>query len=337
MDRLPFAMRAIASAAVDVGLINEALSSQEREAAVFKLMENGKLLSHQILPAFGRELSNLANNNDELTKALENNLSPALGRAQNRLTEIQKSLYDGLKPSIMFAVEGFDDLGSEAQGLSYFLGKVLGGAILTLSTLIRLPIAALMDLGYWLKTTLNLTDEQAELFKAWIPTLIGVAGATWLVVKAVMALVAGYRLLKVAKTAAGALIAGEASTGKKGGGVGGTTGGKGARWNRAPKAASLLDKSKGLLGKGGSLLGRLGGPLALATAGFEGYDRLSTTNERTENIYKYLLEKEKIKQSIDVNVNLNPNGLQDVIDVSIDKSQNNMLDQAMMNLSSGGY
>lgn len=318
MERVPFAMRAMAKAAVDAGLIDGSKTAQEREAALFKLMEQGKLISGTVLPYFGKAMSELANNNDELAKALRENLSPAVGRASNQLVELQKQMFDGMKPSVMFALDSFNDLSKESGNAAYFTGTVLGGALLGLTTIIRLPVAALTDLAYWISDVTGLSDESTKSLLTWTGTVIGAAAGVWVLVKSVKALATAY---KVAKRAADAM---KTLTGK-------------APTTAATTAAStgtrgvVSTAARGALRQSGKLLG----PLGVLLSGYEGgtslYDRLSTTNERNANVMQWLKERGKLQ----IDINVNPNGLDDVIEAKVEKSNGDMLEGAAMNLSSG--
>ena len=313
MERIPFAMRAMSKAAVDAGLIDGSKTEQERERALFKLMEQGQLISGDILPHFGKELQNLANNNDELSKALTNNLSPALGRASNSLVLLQKEMFDGMKPSIMFALDGFTDLSKESGNLAYFLGKVLGGAILTVSTLIRLPIAAFIDLTWWMSETLGLSEKTTEKIISMAGAFVGAGLAIWTVVKAFKALRGAYRMFKGVKDATKAVSKGAPVKG--GAGVG-----------AASKASGL---AKGI--------GRLGGPLATFEMGRSVHERFGYDNvtRRHNEIMKYFnVGKEQPKSKLDINLNLN-GGLGEIIDAKVDKRNGEMIEGAYINILSG--
>lgn len=341
-------MRAMSEAAVKAGLIDGSKTSQEREAALFKLMEQGKLISSDILPHFGKELSNLANNGGELTTYLEKGLAPQLGRARNHLVELQDAMAKGMRPATVNLLNGFNDLSKEGNNLAYFLGKVLGGAMVSLGLIIRLPVAAFMDLSYWISDTLGLSKEQTDAFIGLAGPALGVALSIWAIRKAVLKLAGAYGVYKAAKVALGTLI-GSGETEDKGN--------KGS----AKRGRTSLGKTvgKGLLRQGGKLAAAASSNPYVAAAATS-YMASGMINDSLSNFDWYRNANEKFTKmlhdmtgldyfgtdaywkskeqqgKIDINLNLNTNGLDGVIDAKVEKAQGNMLENAYMNIQSGG-
>ena len=340
-------MRAMSAAAVKAGLIDGSKTSQEREAALFKLMEQGKLISSDILPHFGKELSNLANNGGELTTYLEKGLSPQLGRARNNLVELQNEMAKGMRPATVNLLNGFNDLSKEGNNLAFFLGKVLGGAMVTLGLIVRLPVAAFMDLSYWISDTLGLSKEQTDAFIGLAGSTLGVALSIWAIRKAVLGLATAYGVLKAAKAALGALA------GVDGDGKGGK--GKGGRINLGKATGKGVMRAGGNLAKNAA---RFINPYVAAAA--TSYMASGMINDSLSNFDWYRNADEKFTKmlhdmtgldyfgtdaywkskeqqgKIDINLNLNTNGLDGIIEAKVDKAQGNMLENAYMNIQSGG-
>ena len=140
-------MRAMATAAVEAGLISGSKTSQEREAALFKLMEQGKLLSAEVLPAFGRQLSLLANENNGLALALDKNLSPALGRATNHFLEMQNAFFEGgWKEGLLFIIRNFNDQARDIKALFSALGGVVEQILAITVGKVQLVTAVILDM-----------------------------------------------------------------------------------------------------------------------------------------------------------------------------------------------
>ena len=252
MEVLPNAVQLMAKATQDAGL-----SVNGTVAEMNKLMEQGKLLSADVLPHFARNMRTAANANGALDQSLEKNLNPALGRTLLTVQDLSNEIFKGLKPSVMFALDGFNEMGKESRSLANGIGAVLGGAILGLTFPIKLVSSAFQDLRFIMKDTFNITDEAESKFFKLAGTVVGLATSFVLMAKAA----------KLAKSVLGGAKA-MASTGAKGASVmkqaGPTTGSY-----SVGGAASNLSK-----------VGKFGGALSAVTALYEGYDRLSTTNER---------------------------------------------------------
>ena len=222
-ERMPFAMRAMTKAAVESGLIDGSLTQQKQEAALFKLMENGKLISSEVLPNFGKALRELANDGNAVAKALAQNMNPRLGVAKNILVELGNEMYKGLKPAIMSSLDAFNDLGKESSLVANILGKVVSGAIFTVLTPIRFVTAAIYDLSYWMSDLLGISKENRDTMMSYIPALAGAAVGIMVMVKSVKLLASAFRMLGLAKKSAGEMpsTGGDATRNKggKGGGM----------------------------------------------------------------------------------------------------------------------
>lgn len=126
------------------------------EIGIDKLMEQGKLTTDLVLPFFAKNLKELANNNDALTKALRENFQPALGRASNTLKDLANDVFQGgLKDGLIFVLNSFSDLGKESRGLAQALGSVLGGAVMGLTFPFKLLYAILVDISNLLGFEMN--------------------------------------------------------------------------------------------------------------------------------------------------------------------------------------
>jgi hypothetical protein len=182
-------MRAMAAAAVEAGLIDGSKTSQEREAALFKMMEQGKLLSADILPAFGRQLGLLANENDGLALALDNNLSPAIGRAMNHFTEMQNAFFKGgWKEGLMFITNNFNDQADAIKTIFSVLGSFVNNILNVTVGKMQLIAAVLMDMANIISnpdfSILDKAKEAAKLMKdgvveAFKASPIGVQFEVW--------------------------------------------------------------------------------------------------------------------------------------------------------------
>lgn len=123
-ERMPIALRAMTNALVEAGLIEGTVPEKKRAAAMYKLMQEGKILSHEILPLLGRQFSKLSRENDALAVAMNQNLSPALGKAKNHFAEMQNEFFKGgWKQGLMFIVENFNDQADAMKTLSAAVGK----------------------------------------------------------------------------------------------------------------------------------------------------------------------------------------------------------------------
>ena len=159
-------MKILEQSARDAGLAVD-------EIGIDKLMEQGKLTTDLVLPFFAKNLRDLANNNDALTKALEQNFQPALGRATNTLRDLSNEIFQGgLKDGLLFVLNTFSDLGKESKGLAQTLGSVLGGAIMGLTFPFKLLYAAMVDVANFMGLEMN-----GDIIKMTSAIMSAVAGA----------------------------------------------------------------------------------------------------------------------------------------------------------------
>lgn len=277
-------MRAMTAAALDAGLIAGTVPEKEREAALFKLMEQGKLLSADILPKFAKQLQNLANNNNGVAIALEKNFAPALSRAQNQLKILSNEFFEGLKPALMEMLGNFVDIGGESGNLAKVLGRTLGNALSWLTFPIRLVVAALADIRYYIKELTGMSDEFEGKLLTWALT-------AFTLYKVIKKLVQGLALLK------GGLKAVEAVKDN----VYGTknTGGEGTDKGRGKRSGGIL--------KDFIAAGIIVGGVEAAFEGVTGtVSRFMNTEERTNAILKPIIDKKIAEQERGYVPNINP-------------------------------
>tara|TARA_Y100000588_G_scaffold244854_1_gene259111 strand:- start:41334 stop:42314 length:981 start_codon:yes stop_codon:yes gene_type:complete len=218
-ESLPFALRAMASAAAEAGLIDGTMSQQKQEAALRKLMENGKAIASEILPHFGKELQKLARANNGLAKALEDNFNPSLMRAKNTLTELMNTMWEnGMKQAFTSITDSFTVLGQEAGSLAKTLSSFLGGAIMGLTFPIKLLLAGIGDLVSFMKDLFGITDETADGFLTFTAKAAGVAAGLLglfkivkMLVGGVSAIAKGFGLLSNSAKGASAAVGGVAT------------------------------------------------------------------------------------------------------------------------------
>ncbi|MCG3741991.1 hypothetical protein EXA18_00645 [Vibrio cincinnatiensis] len=364
-ERLPFAMRAMSDAAVKAGLIDGSKTAQEREAALFKLMEQGKLISSDILPHFGKQLSILANNGGELTKYLEKGLNPQLGRAKSNFTELQNQFSKGMSPATVNLLDGFNDLSDELKVVANYGGKIVGAAMITLGTAIRVPIAAASDLAHWLDTTFNLSSETKSMI-ADIGIVVGGGVLAFGALRTAIGAVTGSILvLKKAKSGltfnnmggmCGDGIDIDSKGKRKGGRVGkrgrtslGKAVGKGAirTGGNAIKNAAMVSSpyaaaaATSYMG-GGMINDSLGNFdwYRNADQKFTGWLRSVTGLNIGQDNYWANKGYPSTKSEVDVTVKVDAGELNSVfsaqVDQRIDKAQGNLLENAYMNMQSGG-
>lgn len=222
-ESLPFAMRAMSAAAAKAGLIDGTLSQQQQEAALRKLMENGKAIASEILPHFGEELRKLARANGGLTKALEENFNPALMRAKNTLTELMNTIWEGgMKDALTSIMRSFTDLGQESKGLATIIGTFLGGAIKGLTFPVAILYASIVDLIDIFKELTGTTTEDILSWTKWAANIAGATLGLWGLYRALKMVLGGLKLMGKAKdalTGATAVATGAKSTGSLSGAI----------------------------------------------------------------------------------------------------------------------
>lgn len=197
-ESLPFALRAMASAAAKAGLIDGTMSQQKQEAALRKLMENGNAIASEILPHFGKELQKLARQNNGLAIAMEKNFNPALQRAHDTLVDLMIPAFEGMKPSLMAVLRSFTRIGEEGNTLAKTLGSLVGGAITGLTFPISMLVAGLTDLVTLFKEITGVSDETTESILVFGAKAVGIAAG----------LFGLFRVLKLIKTGLGWVFGG---------------------------------------------------------------------------------------------------------------------------------
>lgn len=327
---LPNAIQLMAKSTQDAGL-----SVNGTVAEMSKLMEGGQLLSHQVLPFFAKNMRNAANANGALDTALDKNLNPALGRTLLTLQDLSNEVFKGLKPSVMFSLDAFNELGEGTRSLAQGIGSALGGALMVITTPIKLVTSLFLDLRYVIKETFDITDEAETRFMKLAGTILGVATALALVAKwsklAGKGLDLGMKVLGGGKSAA-------------------KTGAKAATMTTqaGPTAGAY---SVGKTTSGLSQVGRFSGITSALVGAYEIYDRLSTTESRNKNVIgalnsgtamddfgKFPVLSKFFNEGVKVNLEVKgTDGLIDVIETkansAAERNTGNLLDNVYMNLN----
>jgi tape measure domain-containing protein len=326
-DRLPVAITAMELAAKDAGLAVD-------EVGLDKLMEQGKL-TMDLLPFFSARLREFANNNDAFAKAARENYAPALTRMNNTFKDLKDNVFIGLKPALVAMMNAFSEVGEESKDLARTVGSTLGSAFLGLTFPIAITVASLLDLVDIFKELTGVSDESFNEMVRWgfgaLGFTIGIIG----MYKAIMKLVKGFKLLKDTGQAVKDTLS---KTGE--------TASKVAKDTSKFKYQGSWDKiqktgSTGITGRIGSALGKLSGPLAAITGAMSLGERLSSTEERNQNIVDYITKGQRnfeygkpqerdisIKIGIDGNGNINP-----YIDKKLSEHDENRLIEFYQNLS----
>lgn len=148
----------MARAAKDAGL-----TMNGTEAELFKMMEQGKVLAKDILPAFAKQLRQTAHDGGALTHALDNNLSVAIGKATFNLQQMSNAIFTGgLKDSLKLVLDNFNLLAPKTKDLAFLLGKTLGGAVTAVTMPFVLFGAALADVWTLTKKITGVNDEMGK-------------------------------------------------------------------------------------------------------------------------------------------------------------------------------
>jgi len=143
-DRMPRAIPLMAQAAQDAGLIGKKVPKGQLINAMNELMENGKLISKDILPAFTAQLRAFAA--PGLEKALKSN-RVAMNRLKFSMQDAQNQVFTGKFEEGL--TELFQSLGTffeENESLWKTIGKVLGSLFkgLTIGVKILTPIITVL-------------------------------------------------------------------------------------------------------------------------------------------------------------------------------------------------
>ncbi|HCG8756067.1 TPA: hypothetical protein NKB00_000654 [Vibrio parahaemolyticus] len=178
----------LVNAAVALGKIDKNLSAIDKEKALRKLMERGQLISSEILPELGRQLTLASNKGGLLEDSLQNSLGTNLAIATNNLKELGNELFSGLKPALLAVTQGFNLLAGEGKGLAKIIGKGLGAAILTITAPFMLLGAAIIDTYTIFKELTGATDEGITKFATMGATILGLSFG-------ITRLIGGFKLL----------------------------------------------------------------------------------------------------------------------------------------------
>lgn len=151
------------------------LTTNGTEEEMWKLMESGKLLAKDVIPAFAKELRKTATDGNSLAHALEFNLRVALGRALIYVQDLSDALYTGgLATSLKLVVDSFNEIAPKVRDVAFLFGKVLGGAITGVTFPIVLLVAALTDLWTITKMITGVNDEMGASFLSLGAQIFGV-------------------------------------------------------------------------------------------------------------------------------------------------------------------
>jgi len=163
-DHLPSAIPLMAKAAQAAGV---SVSGTVDE--LFKLMENGKLLSSEILPHFATELHKAAQANGALEKAMVSNkaeMNRMINSYENAaniifdsgmeegLTSLFKSIADLFKDNGTFFKSFGKIAGAFFKGLAFLVDNVLNPVLSALGSILNLVTTAMEKLGDWVAIVL---------------------------------------------------------------------------------------------------------------------------------------------------------------------------------------
>lgn len=365
-EQLPIALRALAKATADAGLIDGSMSQQKQEAAVYKLMENGKLLSDQILPNLGKAFHDIATQGGLLEKALSEGLQRPLVTMRNNFDQITNSYYLGLKPALRGLFSDTSNIMKSLKGLSTVLGRLSGGLIQGFTFVPRLVSAAISDIAYYFGMANDLTGELVHSIENIGTRVIGFGLGIMAFVWAIRKLADSLGLLKSAGKLVGSV---KDSIGKKGGvGGGGSARGLGYSGQLNTIIAELRqiaintggsaatdavtgggDSKKSPSRRGGKWGGRLDKLVLSAGVGYVAMEAFSQVTDFLHNVFnptewmgnkmdayaaaglitqQQAAEWHMQNQDVNVNVNLKHPMLEAEIDRRVDTKQQDMIDQA---------
>ncbi|WP_394133583.1 tape measure protein [Vibrio parahaemolyticus] len=174
-EAAPGAVEALVKATVELGKIDKNLTYAEQEKQLRELMKQGKLYSSEILPEMGRQLSIMANRNDQLAWSLKTGLGPQLSIAQTNIKEITNSFFSGLKPALMAITKSFNLLAGEGKGLAKVLGSGIGSALKAVSFPFAMLGAILIDVYNAFKDLTGATDEGVTKFATFGAKVLGLS------------------------------------------------------------------------------------------------------------------------------------------------------------------
>ena len=321
-ERIPTAIRAKAEATKDAGL-----TANGTEQEMFKLMEQGKLLAKDVMPAFAKQLRKTATDGNALGHALKHNLSVAIGQATFNLQQLSNEVFTGgLKDALKLVLDNFNAIGGKGSDLAYILGKVLGGAIVAVTTPFILLGAVLIDTWQFMKDVTNMTDEMS---KSLISLAANVFGAYL-----------GFKLLSKAFKAAKAI---GAFGGKVlGGGSGAASGGAVSSAARTLNPAAIAAAAAGAAvleygGKGGGLsAGNIFGNNSLTNfLDTPIADLMPKSNAMQNQGFQPRNFQQNPKLELNIKTSVDESGnLQSYVDSRVENGQIEMVEQAFNSIGS---
>lgn len=171
-DRMPRAVPLMAQAAQDAGLIGSKVKQGQLLPALNKLMESGKLLTKDIMPAFTKRLREFAA--PSLEKALKSN-RVAMNQFKFSMQDAQNQVFTGKFEEGL--TELFQTLGTffqENEELWKSLGKILGSVFSGISNAIKTlkPLIDLLSMSLEVLTSV-LGDFSGALLLLMSPTIFG--------------------------------------------------------------------------------------------------------------------------------------------------------------------
>lgn len=186
-ENMPGAMQAMARAARDAGLLPKNAKESELEKHLLKAMENGEIMAKDVMPAFSKQLADIARNNDAFIIAKDENLSVRLNSAINSLKEFQDIMYNnGIKGAFEFVLDGFTRFMEEGDDVAKFLGGFASGVVAPFTFTLRLLGSAFLDVKYYMKQMFDVSEENADFWTKKAGQITGVAVA-------IFGLIAAYR------------------------------------------------------------------------------------------------------------------------------------------------
>ncbi|AUR87561.1 TMhelix containing protein [Vibrio phage 1.101.O._10N.261.45.C6] len=173
-DRMPIAMQAITEASIKAGVVTDKLIEKygSATAAVSKLMEEGKLMSSELLPYFGREIKQLTD--DGFEKAMKSN-RVAMGRFKNTLESTANLIFkSGWSEGLTELFDSSDNSLQDLVDLFKALGKIAGSIFKAISGLFKVITPVLESFGYVLRVVTDLLGNfSAVALAAFSPAIWG--------------------------------------------------------------------------------------------------------------------------------------------------------------------
>ena len=158
-----------------IEIFAKALNMTEKE--MFKMMEQGKLLSKDVLPLVGKVFSKTARENGALAAA-QKKTRAELNRMTNAFTEIKEAIYKGgFGKGLAFVFKTMADLMQSSKGVATLFGTFLKSAMITLAAPLKVVSILLKAISHYF----NIGENEAARFAA---KLLGIAAAMWGIVKA---------------------------------------------------------------------------------------------------------------------------------------------------------